>query len=72
MARTREGLFDVRVVERNIAAGLVTREEYQAWLVALADDSGLVLHTRTRMEPVVIAERDENSSYEPDLDPDEG
>ncbi|RME27085.1 MAG: hypothetical protein D6798_05375 [Deltaproteobacteria bacterium] len=32
-----EHLFDIRVVERNIAAGVITREDYEAWLEGLED-----------------------------------
>lgn len=32
-------LFDRRTVKRNIAAGLVTKDEYQAWLDGLDDAS---------------------------------
>jgi hypothetical protein len=32
-----ERLFDVRVVERNIRSGRVTREEYEAYLAQLSD-----------------------------------
>ncbi|MCA9666580.1 MAG: hypothetical protein KC503_13355 [Myxococcales bacterium] len=32
-----EFLFDKRLVERNIRAGLITREEYEAHLAKLAD-----------------------------------
>jgi len=33
-----ESLFDIRVVERNIARGKVTREQYEAYLASLPDD----------------------------------
>ena len=38
-------LFDLRVVERNIHKGLITREEYQAHLGALED-------SEERSEPI--------------------
>jgi hypothetical protein len=38
---SKEELFDIRVVERNIARGLVTREEYNAWLATLDDSTEL-------------------------------
>jgi hypothetical protein len=38
---SKEELFDIRVVERNIARGLVTREEYNAWLASVEDSSDL-------------------------------
>lgn len=43
-----ESLFDNRVVERNIAAGLVTREEYEAWLASLEDCSEKLVETATQ------------------------
>lgn len=33
----KEKLFDRRVVERNIAKGLITEEEYHAYLASLED-----------------------------------
>ena len=41
-------LFDVRTVRRNIAAGLVTEEEYQAWLDAQEDCAALSESTRVQ------------------------
>lgn len=35
----KEKLFDLRVVERNIHKGLITREEYEAYLSSLDDAS---------------------------------
>jgi hypothetical protein len=35
----KEVLFDKRVVERNIARGLITREEYNQYLESLEDAS---------------------------------
>lgn len=32
-------LFDIRTIERNIARGLVTPEEYEAWLSSLPDEA---------------------------------
>ena len=37
MERDQDTLFDARVVERHIQRGLVTREEYEAWLASLED-----------------------------------
>ena len=39
----RARLFDKRVVQRNVRAGRVTEEEYQAWLGELADTSDKIL-----------------------------
>lgn len=33
-----EQLFDTRIVERNIAKGLMTREEYKKYLKSLKDE----------------------------------
>ena len=33
----KDKLFDKRIVERNIAKGLISREEYDKHIVALAD-----------------------------------
>lgn len=37
MTQKNERLFDVRLVERNINKGLITREEYEQHLKDLAD-----------------------------------
>lgn len=37
MSNIDESLFDIRVVERNIARGKVTREQYEAYLASLED-----------------------------------
>ena len=37
MQRDLDKLFDVRVVERNITLGKITREEYEAHLASLED-----------------------------------
>lgn len=37
MTEKNPKLFDLRVVERNIEKGLITRDEYQAHLDGLAD-----------------------------------
>src|ERR1043165_9586807 len=43
----RARLFDKRVVQRNIRAGRVTKEEYQAWL---ADQSDVTAKIMARVE----------------------
>ncbi len=40
--------FDTRVVERNIAAGLITREDYKAFLDGLEDCEEQSAQTETR------------------------
>ena len=41
-------LFDLRVVERNIANGVVTRAAYEAWLEKQEDVSDRVVESNTR------------------------
>lgn len=40
MASLGEKLVDKRIVERNIAKGLITKEEYEQRLASLADREG--------------------------------
>ncbi len=47
MNRDRDILFDVRTVERNILRGLVSREEYEAWLDAQEDSADLAENSAT-------------------------
>ena len=62
-----DSLFDVRVVERNISEGIVTREEYEAFLAAIADDGEsldesnvvMTLHARARRSGVADSEDDD-------------
>ncbi|MDP6933202.1 MAG: hypothetical protein QGG40_09810 [Myxococcota bacterium] len=49
MNKSPENLFDIRIVERNIAAGLVTREAYDEWLSSLKDDSSELEETESQM-----------------------
>lgn len=48
-------LFDVRVVEKNIARGKITREQYEAFLDSLPDESKLGVKTNTNMAEVYNA-----------------
>ncbi len=41
-------LFDTRVVERNIAAGIITKEDQQAFLDGLGDCAEMCEETSTR------------------------
>lgn len=41
--------LDVRTVEKNIERGLLTREQYNAWLASLPDDARAAAPTDTRM-----------------------
>ena len=47
MSQIDERLFDLRVVERNIKRGKVTREQYEAWLASLEDCVELSTDTET-------------------------
>jgi hypothetical protein len=49
MDTDRERLFDARVVERNITAGLVTREEYEKYLAGLEDCASRADSAHARM-----------------------
>ena len=40
MATLRDKLVDKRIVERNIAKGLLSKEQYEQYLVDLADREG--------------------------------
>jgi hypothetical protein len=51
MAQTREDIFDTRVVEYNLRRGVITREEYQAFLAELPDDS----ESGTQVETLFVA-----------------
>ena len=53
MNSNRDHLFDVRIVERNITRGVVSREEYERWLESQEDSAELAetsatvfVHTR--------------------------
>ena len=56
-----ERMFDSRVVERHIARGLVTREQYDAYIASLQDDAEAgeqseVQFVRTTLEPAEAEE----------------
>lgn len=48
MDNDRDHLFDVRVVDRNIVKGKITREEYEAHLASLEDCADLAEDAATR------------------------
>ena len=50
MADLNEELFDVRVVERNIRQGIISREDYDKYLSAMGDESEESADTETRMD----------------------
>ncbi len=56
MATPDESLFDVRVVERNIAEGRITREQYDTWLTSLDDEAEEGAETETRLVASAAAE----------------
>ncbi|MCB9780842.1 MAG: hypothetical protein H6742_19900 [Alphaproteobacteria bacterium] len=43
-------LFDRRTVKRNMAAGLITKDEYQAWLDSLDDCGDSVVVSDVKFE----------------------
>ncbi len=49
-------LFDLRIVERNIKRGLITRKEYERFLKSLADTSGKVVPAETEPAPAPAPE----------------
>lgn len=55
MDKVDERLFDARTVERHIAAGRITREQYETWLASLDDEGDDAAWSTTRMSgtPVV-------------------
>lgn len=61
MSTINESLFDIRVVERNIARGKVTREQYEAYLSSLEDVSELGTETETLFVHRVEDEETENT-----------
>jgi len=49
MATLGDRLVDKRIVERNIAKGLISREQYEQYLAALADREGT--YARVEIDP---------------------
>jgi hypothetical protein len=49
MDTNRDHLFDVRVVERSLAQGKITREEYAKYLESLEDCASMADHTTTHI-----------------------
>jgi hypothetical protein len=49
MATLRDKLVDKRIVERNIAKGLLSKEQYEQHLADLADGEGL--YDRVEIDP---------------------
>lgn len=47
MDNNRDHLFDVRIVERNITRGVVSREEYERWLESQEDAAELAENSST-------------------------
>ena len=50
MSQTVENIenYDVRVVQRYLREGRIRREDYEAWLASLPDESALCTETETR------------------------
>ena len=61
MSTIDESLFDIRVVERNIARGKVTREQYEAYLSSLEDVSEHGAPTETMFVHRVEVEETDNT-----------
>ena len=61
MSTIDESLFDIRVVERNIARGKVTREQYEAYLSSLEDASEHGAPTETMFVHRVEDDETENT-----------
>ena len=51
-------LFDVRIVERNIQKGLITRKEYDAYLQALEDNADRAVAIEADFVEGVLEDRD--------------
>lgn len=60
----KERLFDLRTVERNIENGLITREEYQAYLKELDDAAERAEKIEATFEVGVLDEEEEQESAE--------
>jgi len=50
MADLNDEIFDIRVVERNIREGIISREDYNKYLSAMDDEAEESADTETRME----------------------
>ena len=50
MADLNDEIFDIRVVERNIREGIISREDYNKYLTAMSDEAEESEDTETRME----------------------
>ena len=62
----RDMLLDRRVVQRNIRKGLVTREEYEAYLAGLGDVSDQAEEIRARLGEEEPDDEDEDADLEDD------
>ena len=50
MADLNDDLFDIRVVERNIREGIISREDYNKYLSEMIDEAEEGADTETQME----------------------
>lgn len=48
MSQIRDEFFDIRVVEINLRRGVISREQYDAFLAALPDDSDAAAQVETQ------------------------
>lgn len=62
--QTDEKLFDVRVVERNINKGLITREEYEEYLAGLDDREDNAEKLEATFEHGVLEDDEEDEEAE--------
>ena len=56
----KEHLFDYRTVERNIAQGRITREEYEAYLAGLEDSAEQATEIEAEFVEGVLDDRDDD------------
>ena len=54
MADLNEELFDVRVIERNIRQGTISREDYEKYLSVMIDEADESTATETVMGTLVV------------------
>jgi hypothetical protein len=66
MNRDETNLFDVRVLERNLRRGTVSRKDYDKYLKGLPDRSANASWTRVWSEPAAEAAADQLDVSEPD------
>ena len=60
MAKLEDRRFDIRTLERNIRAGLITKEEYEKYLAELEDAQENAVPMDAQFEVGVLEEDDSN------------